>query len=106
MRKRRLGAVIGVAATALAAMTFTNVRAAPPTPPVFVNGALPPAPASGTVVNNDDEPGIAVTPDGKKLYTANGPSNDVTVVDAERLTVVKKIPVGQLPWGVALGEAP
>jgi YVTN family beta-propeller protein len=50
--------------------------------------------------------GIALTPDGRKLYTANGPSNDVSVVDAERLTVEKKIPVGKLPWGVALGEAP
>jgi YVTN family beta-propeller protein len=50
--------------------------------------------------------GIAVTPDGKKLYTANGPSNDVSVVNTESLTVVKRIPVGKLPWGVALGEAP
>jgi hypothetical protein len=71
MRTRRLGAVIGVAATALAAMTFTNVRASSPAPPVFVNGALPPAPASGTTVNNDDEPGIAVTPDGVFWATSN-----------------------------------
>jgi len=50
--------------------------------------------------------GIALTPDGRKLYTANGPSNDVTVVDTDRLTVIKKIPVGKIPWGVAIGRAP
>ena len=50
--------------------------------------------------------GIALTPDGRKLYSANGPSNDVSVVDTDRLTVLKKIPVGKIPWGVALGRAP
>ena len=50
--------------------------------------------------------GIALTPDGRKLYTANGPSNDVSVVDTDSLTVEKTIPVGKIPWGVALGEAP
>ena len=37
---------------------------------------------------------------------ANGPSNDVSVVDADELTVIKKIPVGKIPWGVAIGQAP
>ena len=50
--------------------------------------------------------GMALTPDGGRLYTANGPSNDVTVVDTKDLTVTKKIPVGKLPWGVAIGQAP
>ena len=50
--------------------------------------------------------GIALTPDGRKLYTANGPSNDVSVVDTEKLQVIKKIPVGKIPWGVAIGQAP
>jgi YVTN family beta-propeller protein len=27
-------------------------------------------------------------------------------VDTDRLTVEKTIPVGKIPWGVALGEAP
>jgi YVTN family beta-propeller protein len=39
------------------------------------------------------------------LYSANGPSNDVSVLDTDRLTVIKKIPVGKIPWGVALGPA-
>jgi YVTN family beta-propeller protein len=39
--------------------------------------------------------------DGKTLYTANGPSNDVSVVDAATMTVTARIPVGARPWGVA-----
>lgn len=46
--------------------------------------------------------GIALTADGKFLYTANGPSNDVSVVDTDTLKVVKTIPVGSSPWGVAV----
>ena len=44
--------------------------------------------------------GIALTPDGRKLYTANGPSNNVTVLDTETMQVTK-IPAGELPWGIA-----
>jgi YVTN family beta-propeller protein len=50
--------------------------------------------------------GIALTPDGKKLYVANGPSNDVSVVDTESLRVVATVPAGKSPWGVAIGPAP
>ena len=62
--------------------------------------------ATGTPVNSvvvGERPwGIAISPDGRRLYTANGPSNDVSVVDAKTLTVVAKIPVGVRPWGVAI----
>jgi YVTN family beta-propeller protein len=50
--------------------------------------------------------GLGLTRDGKKLYTANGPSNDVTVVDPATLSVLRKIPVGETPWGVAIAPAP
>ncbi len=45
---------------------------------------------------------FALTADGKFLYTANGPSNDVSVVDTATLKVIKTIPVGGSPWGVAV----
>jgi YVTN family beta-propeller protein len=48
--------------------------------------------------------GIALTPDGRKLYVANGPSDDVAVLDVATLAVVKRIPAGKLPWGVAMGR--
>ena len=44
--------------------------------------------------------GIALSPDEKLLFTANGPSNDVSVVDLSTRTVLKKIKVGDRPWGV------
>ena len=46
--------------------------------------------------------GIAISRAGDFLYTANGPSNDVSVVDVGRRAVVARIQVGGRPWGVAL----
>ena len=40
--------------------------------------------------------------DGARLYTANGPSNDISVVDTASLTVVAKVAAGRSPWGIAL----
>jgi YVTN family beta-propeller protein len=48
--------------------------------------------------------GFALTGDGKFLYTANGPSNDVSVVDTATLKVIKTIKVGSSPWGVAVSR--
>src|SRR5262249_29288532 len=45
--------------------------------------------------------GVVLTPDGKTAYTANGPSNDVSVIDLAAKSVTKKIPAGTSPWGVA-----
>ncbi len=41
---------------------------------------------------------MAFTPDGKYLLTANGLSNDVSVIDVSDLRVINTIPVGQQPW--------
>ena len=46
--------------------------------------------------------GIALTPDGRKLYTANGISNDVTVIDTASNKVIATIKAGDGPWGIAL----
>jgi YVTN family beta-propeller protein len=45
---------------------------------------------------------MAITPDGKKLYVANGRSNSVTVIDTEQLTVSGEVKVGEMPWGVVI----
>lgn len=42
-----------------------------------------------------------MTPDGK-LYTANGPSNDVSIIDPDGGKVLARVKVGSLPWGVAI----
>ena len=44
--------------------------------------------------------GIDVSRDGKTLFTANGPSNDVSIVDLATRTVMAKVQVGNRPWGV------
>jgi len=49
--------------------------------------------------------GIAVSADGRRLFTANGPSNDVSVIDLATRAVTKQIKVGQSPWGLALQPA-
>ncbi len=46
--------------------------------------------------------GIASTPDGRKIYTANGLANAVAVVDASTFGLVKTIGLGEGPWGVAV----
>jgi PQQ-dependent catabolism-associated beta-propeller protein len=50
--------------------------------------------------------GIALSADGRHLYTANGPSNDMSIVDTQSLTTIKRVEVGRSPWGVVIGPAP
>jgi YVTN family beta-propeller protein len=40
--------------------------------------------------------------DGKRVYSANGLSNDVSVIDAATNKRIATISVGQRPWGIAL----
>jgi YVTN family beta-propeller protein len=40
--------------------------------------------------------------DGTTLYTANGGSNDVSIIDAAARRVRSTVKVGARPWGVAL----
>ena len=41
--------------------------------------------------------GMALSPDGSRLYTANGPSDDVAVVDTASMQVVARVRVGRSP---------
>jgi YVTN family beta-propeller protein len=43
---------------------------------------------------------LAFNPDQSRVYTTNGVSNDVSVIDVASLKVIKSVPVGQAPWGV------
>jgi YVTN family beta-propeller protein len=47
---------------------------------------------------------LAFTPDEKLLFVTNGNSNDVSVIDVPTLKVVKSMPVGSAPWGVAISQ--
>jgi len=46
--------------------------------------------------------GIVVSPDGKYLFSANGPSNDVSVVDLATNKEIARVKAGDSPWGVAI----
>jgi YVTN family beta-propeller protein len=46
--------------------------------------------------------GVAASADGRFLFTANGPSNDVAMVDARSMQVVARFPAGDRPWGIAM----
>src|SRR6266480_4084071 len=45
---------------------------------------------------------IALDPSGSKLYKANGASNDVSVVDLKSRKELRRIKVGDGPWGIAI----
>jgi YVTN family beta-propeller protein len=48
--------------------------------------------------------GIGVSPDGARLFTANGPSGDVSIIDAATGNVTARVKVGGLPWGIAVAQ--
>lgn len=43
---------------------------------------------------------LALSPDQSRLYTTNGNSGDVSVIDLRRNEVIKSIATGRAPWGV------
>jgi YVTN family beta-propeller protein len=44
---------------------------------------------------------VAVSDDGKFVFTANGTSQDVSIIDVENRTVTAKVRAGERPWGIA-----
>ena len=46
--------------------------------------------------------GIAITPDGKRLFVANSRTHDLSIIDAEMLRVLVTVPIGKMPFGVAV----
>jgi YVTN family beta-propeller protein len=49
--------------------------------------------------------GIALSPDGATLFAADGPANDVAVIDTKARRVIGRIPAGAGPWGIAVVRA-
>jgi YVTN family beta-propeller protein len=45
---------------------------------------------------------LDLTADERYLVSTNGVSNDVSIIDVNRLKVLKSIKVGRLPWGVVI----
>jgi YVTN family beta-propeller protein len=50
--------------------------------------------------------GVALSRDGAKAYTANGPSGDISIIDVRSGRVDARIEVGGSPWGIVSAPAP
>ena len=48
---------------------------------------------------------LAMTPDESRLFTTNGVSGDVTVIDVATQRPIRSVKVGRFPWGVAVRPA-
>lgn len=46
--------------------------------------------------------GVAVTPDGKKLYVANYNSNNISVIETANNSHIATVPAGRSPYGIAV----
>jgi YVTN family beta-propeller protein len=47
---------------------------------------------------------LAFSPDEKFLYSTNGVSNDISVIDVDAGKVIKSVKVGSYPWGVVVKD--
>jgi PQQ-dependent catabolism-associated beta-propeller protein len=47
---------------------------------------------------------LAFSPDEKFIYSTNGVSNDISVIDVADAKVLKSVAVGSFPWGVAVKD--
>ena len=87
---------MGVAMSSDGALVFVSLGRAQSVAVIDVKGRK----LIRTIDNVGGRPwGIASAPDGKTLYTANGPSGDVSIMDVTSGTVTARIATGGSPWG-------
>ncbi len=48
--------------------------------------------------------GITLSRDESTLFVANGFGDDITIIDAKSRKAIVSIPVGRIPWGVAIDD--
>lgn len=108
-RKRRrnlvqaLLSLVPVAALLVIAMVWSGVHALGTTPSRFVPSAPKATPGrSGAATMGEQPMDIAIDAAGKRLYTANYVSGDVTVIDAASMSVVDTIDVPGKPIAIAI----
>jgi RHS repeat-associated protein len=57
---------------------------------------------TATIPTSQLAQGIAVSPDGTKVYAAQPQANLVSVIDTSSNTIIANVPVGNLPFGIAV----
>ncbi|QXQ05948.1 hypothetical protein KX816_17355 [Sphingosinicellaceae bacterium] len=68
---------------------------------VRVDVDAPGNPVTGFAVVGPRPWGLALAPDAGLAFTANGSSNDVSIVDPRTMSVIAKVDAGKGPWGIA-----
>jgi YVTN family beta-propeller protein len=48
--------------------------------------------------------GLAITKDGRRVFSTDGVSSTVSVIDTTTNEVIKTIAVGKFPWGVVIDD--
>ena len=48
--------------------------------------------------------GLVLSRDGSRLYTTDGASATVSVIDTDKNKVIETIKVGEFPWGVVIDD--
>ncbi|HUE44681.1 MAG TPA: hypothetical protein VMO81_00360, partial [Aestuariivirgaceae bacterium] len=48
--------------------------------------------------------GLRLTADEKKLYVANGLSDDITIIDTASNAPLISVPVGQVPYAILIDD--
>ena len=47
---------------------------------------------------------MAFSADGNTLYVTNGLDNDISVIDVDARKEIKRLPAGDMPWGVIFDD--
>lgn len=100
MKKSILGTALSaavLAATAMPAQAAGTIFVTNQGGRVTLLDAAKLVPEKSIDLKDSDPRGLAVTPDGKYLLTANQKTGDVAVIDTANLHVVRRIPIGKNP---------
>ncbi len=73
-------------------------------PDATIGHHLKPVPKPSRFVGNPDVTGLAVSPDGSRLYIALSKRNAITVVDIASETIIATVPVGVAPFRIVVSS--
>lgn len=97
LKSARLAAVAATLAAAMPALAAGTIYVTNQGGGVTLLDAAKLVPEATIELKDNDPRGLAVTPDGKYLLTANQKTGDVAVIDTATLKVVRRVPIGKNP---------